>query len=155
MKKYLSILLLVVGLFVISGCDNASKDKIKTMTCTRKATITEGVTADLSYKVTYKGDYVKTVNTVEKLTSDNSNYLELYKTTIEKSYSPYKDVKHYNYEVKVDGNILTSTVKIDYDKIDADKLIEIDSANSSLIKNGKVEVDTMKTLYESVGATCK
>ena len=40
-------------------------------------------------------------------------------------------------------------------QIDTDKLIEIDSANSTLIKDGKIKIEDMQSLYESVGTTCE
>ena len=70
-------------------------------------------------------------------------------------YSPYKDVEHYEYNVDISGNTLTSTTKIDYSKIDTDQLIEIDSANGTLIKDGKINIEDIRSAYESVGATCE
>ena len=34
-------------------------------------------------------------------------------------------------------------------------MIEIDSDNAALIKNGKIKIEDMKTLYQQVGATCE
>ena len=72
-------------------------------------------------------------------------------------YLVYKNVEHYYYDVTISGNTLTSITKIDYSKIDTDKMIEIDSANASLIKNGKIRLTDLRETYESssVGATCK
>ena len=153
MKKVFSVLVLVGGVFLLAGCDKEATEK--TLVCTRTATVADGVKADLKYEVKYKGDYVTTLNSVEKIISDDKEYLELYKEQVEAIYEPYKDVKHYEYEVKVDGDTMTSNVNVDYSKIDTDKLLEIDSANSSLIKDGKVSIDDIKALYESVGTTCK
>ena len=74
---------------------------------------------------------------------------------VEDLYSPYKDVEYYEYNVDVTDNKLTSTVDINYAKVDTDKLLEIDSANGQLIKDGKISVDDIKSVYESLGATCK
>ena len=56
---------------------------------------------------------------------------------------------------EINGNTFTSTVDIDYEKIDTEKLISIDSSNSQLIKNGKIDINDIKNIYESIGATCK
>lgn len=110
---------------------------------------------DLTYKVTYKGDYVQLVETEEKVIAENKTYLDTYKTTVENLYAPYKDVEHYEYNVSVDGDTLTSKTKINYEKIDTKKLIDIDSANGSLIKDGKIKLTDIKSVYEGMGASCK
>lgn len=155
MKKILSLLLITVGVFTLAGCESKSNESEKTLTCTNNTTITDGVEADLRYEVNYKGDYVTTVKSTEKVISNNQSYLEAYKTQVESIYSPYKGVEHYNYDVTVKDDTMTSVVTIDYSKIDTDKLIEIDSNNSSLIKDGKVKLADIQAIYESIGATCK
>lgn len=153
MKKILSALLIIVGVFAIAGCEG--KEAEKTLVCTRTATIADGVKMDLRYEVEYKGDYVTKLDSTEKVIADNKEYLDAYEATILQTYEPYKDIEHYDYDVEVEGNTLTSKVEVDYDEIDTDKLISIDSANGSLIKDGKIKISDMQAVYESVGATCK
>lgn len=166
-SKYLFVFL--IGVVLLTGCEKKevqkqeeNKNEVKeeqqtekTMVCSRKATITEGVEVDLAYTVTYIGDYVKTVYSNEKVNSNNKEYLEQYKTQVESIYSPYKNIEYYDYNVRIEGNTLISEVTIQYDKIDTDKMIEIDSANATLIKDGKVKVSDIKTLYSTVGAICE
>ncbi|MBP3920271.1 MAG: DUF1307 domain-containing protein [Bacilli bacterium] len=157
MKK-LFIVLTVVGALCLTGCGadekkaNGSNEKV--MTCKRTANQT-GVSMDLSYNVSYKNNVVTKVESIEKITSENDDVLETYKDQIEKTYAPYKNIEYYDYNVTIDGNTLTSKADIDYSKIDTDKMIEIDSANGQIIKNGKINIDTLKSLYESIGATCE
>lgn len=175
-KKFLLVALLIMTL-VLTGCSsdkdksetnnnketNTTNDSIKDATteeskvlnCTRSVTISEGVRMELSYKATYKGDYVELIETEEKIISDDTTVLETYKNSVESIYSPYKDVEYYNYNVEINGDTLTSTTNINYSKIDTDKLIEIDSANATLIKNGKVKISDVKLMYQTVGATCE
>lgn len=152
MKKKILFGVLFAAALIATGC---GKEETKVLTCTRTATVTTGVKMDLKYKATYAGKYVKVIETEEKVIAENKNYLTTYKTSVEKIYEPYKDVKHYNYDVSISGDTLTSKTKIDYEKIDTDEMIKIDSANASLIKDGKVKIDDVKSLYESLGATCK
>ena len=77
------------------------------------------------------------------------------KAQIESLYSPYNDIEYYEYNVKIEDNKLTSTVDINYEKVDTDKLLEIDSANGQLIKDGKIKVNDIKSVYESLGAICE
>lgn len=154
MRKRVLFSLVLTVLLTITGC-NANSEQEKVLTCTRTATISDGIKMDLNYKATYKGEYVQLVETTEKIITDNTAYLEAYKSSVENLYSPYKKIEHYNYNVEIKDNTLISTTKIDYSKIDTNKLIEIDSANESLIKDGKIKIDDIKSLYESMGATCK
>ncbi len=153
MKKYFLPCLVVGSLFIATGCGKEEESKV--MTCTKTESIQEGVDMSLNYKVTYKGDFVQLVETEETVTSDNKKFLELYQETVEGMYSPYKDVEYYNYEVKIDGDKLISTTNINYEKIDTGKLIEIDSANKALIKDGKIKMGDIKAVYEQLGAECK
>ena len=76
--KYLVVLLL--GVLIVTGCQN--KEETKTMTCTRTIN-QEQASMDLSYKVTYTGDYVEKVESIEKVTSKDTSNLATYKEEIE------------------------------------------------------------------------
>lgn len=151
MKKTILVLMLCISALMITGC---GKEEEKTMNCSRTLN-QNGIEMNLSYTVKYKGDYVTSVKSVEKIKSDDTATIEAYKTQLEETTSPYKDIKYYDHEVNVDGNTLTSTITIDYEKIDTDKFIEVDSSAKQLIKDGKVEVETIETLYNTLGITCE
>lgn len=150
-RKYLFLAVTMLVVFLVTGC---SSSKEKTMTCTRTMN-QSGMKTNLNYKVTYSGDYVNRVQSEESIETSDTTTLNTYKEQIEKIYTPYKDVKYYTYNVTVNGNKLVSTVDINYAKIDTKKLIEIDSANSQLINDGKVKLSSVKSLYEQLGATCE
>ncbi len=150
MKKLKLLLVVLLGLMV-TGCGQTEE---KTMTCTR--TLKQGnVSMDLKYTVKYKGDYVTRVSSVEKVTSDDAAVLDTYKTATEELYKTYKDIKYYDTKVTIDGDTLTSTADINYEKIDMDKLVETDSAIGQLLTDGKIKVETMEEMYNQLGATCK
>lgn len=156
MKKGLLISLILVLLVVVTGCGNKKeKSSDKTFTCTMNGTVVEGTEIKSTYKVSYTGDYVDLVEGKEVVTSDNDEMLKAYKTTVEAMYSPYKDLKYYDYKVELKDKTLTSTTKINYAKLDTNKMIEINSANSTMIKDGKVAVSDIRKVYEDMGATCK
>lgn len=150
MKKVMVGIIACLSLMLLTGCGETQK----TMKCSRTLN-QSGISMDLQYEVLYTGDYVDVVKSTEKVTSDNKEVLETYRTTVEKQYEPYKDIEHYNYNVSIEGNVLTSTTNIDYTKIDTSKMIEVDSANGTLIKDGKVKLDTVKQLYSQMGITCE
>ena len=131
-------------------------DSRKVLTCTKSGTVTTGVQADFTYQVFHDGIYAEEVHTVEKLMTNNEEYLQQYRNLLIRGYEPYQDIEFYDYDVKINGNTLTSTVNINYAKKDKEKMIEINKENATLIKNGKVLVSDMKALYEQqVGAVCK
>ncbi|MBD9098399.1 DUF1307 domain-containing protein [bacterium] len=156
-KRYLFLAIVMVGVFLITGCSSNSKDIVNNgnvMTCTRSVN-KNGMKTSLNYKVYYEGDDVTRIKSEESIQMENNQSLKGYKEQIEKVYEPYKNVKFYNYNIAIRGNKLISKVDINYSKIDTNKLIEIDKANSQIITDGKIKVSSVKSLYEKLGATCK
>lgn len=152
MKKVKYLVALLLGVLIVTGCQG--KDQTKTMVCSRTIN-QEQASMDLSYTVTYTGDYVEKVESIEKVTSTDTSALNSYKEEIEATYKPYANIKYYDTEVTVDGNTLTSKATIDYSKIDYKEFTNIDSANSQIFtSDGKVKLETMESLYEQIGATC-
>lgn len=154
MKKLKYLFMLLIGVVIIAtGCEKSST--AKTVVCSRS--INQGtVSLELKYTITYEEKYVQQINSVEKITSEDSSVIESYKDLLETTYASYKEIDHYKNNITISGNTLTSTTDIDYTKIDVAKLIEIDSANSQLFNDdNKVELSTLKELYESMGTTCE
>ncbi len=147
--KYLAVF--IVSVIFLTGCGN---NGVQTMTCTRTMN-QNGIKTGLKYTVIYQGDYVTRVKSVETIETDSSEVLDAYQEQIESIYSPYKGIDYYEYDVSIDGDKLTSTVDINYEKIDTDKLLEIDSANGQLIKDGKIKLSDIKSVYEAIGAVCE
>ncbi len=150
MKKFLAVVM-CVGVLFLTGC---GAEEEKTLKCTRTLN-QSGIKMDLSYNVSYKGDYVTKVKSVEKIISNDSATLEAYKEQLKKTTESVSKIEYYDHDVKIDGDTLTSTITIDYTKIDTDKLIETDSSLKQLIKKGKVSVKDIKTLYNGLGVTCE
>ena len=153
MKKRILYVILFIMMLGITGCN--TKEEMKTLTCTRNVTVAEGTRMELWYQVTYTGHFVEVIETEEKIISDNMSFLETSRSNVEKLYSPYKNVEHYDYDVQISGDTLTSKTRIDYSQIDTNQMLEIDSANEALIHDGKVKINDIKLMYESLGATCK
>lgn len=148
MKK--SLLLMFMCLFLVTGC--GKKDKV--MICTLNNEVGD-IKLVSTYEVYYNDKFVNRIKTEEKMISNNSSLISKYKETVESKYSLYKNVKYYNYSVKIEGNTLISTTDINYSKIDTDKLLKIDSANKELINDGKILVSDVKDVYNQLGVKCK
>ncbi len=153
MKKNILIFgSLSIALLLLTGCGKS--EPVKTMVCDSKATQGD-VKLDLHYVVTYSGDYVKTLKTTNVLTSDKKSIVEGYKESVENLYAKYKNIDHYNVDIKMEDKTLTSVIEIDYEHVDTKKLLELSSDADQLIKNGKVNIADLRQIYEDSGATCK
>ena len=108
-----------------------------------------------TYKVTSKEGIVLLVESEEKVSFHDSDYRDLFKKTMEEMYADYNDLKYYDISIQVDGNNLISTTTIDYSRMDMDKMLEINPAMSSIIKNGKIKLDDLKLVYSMSGVSCE
>lgn len=152
MKKIKYLLLVLVMTFLITGCQ--SEETSKTMVCSRTIN-QDAISMDLKYTVTYKGKYVEKVESIEKITTDDTTVLDAYKQAVETTYQPYSKIDNYSYDVKVDGNTLISTVMADYTKIDYKKMLEVDTANQQIFTDdGKVKLETIESFYTKLGTNC-
>ena len=150
--KIWQVFLGVFILFLVTGCGNS--DNTSSMTCTRTMD-QNNIKTSLKYNVEFKDGYVLRIKSVETVETSSSDILDTYKEQIESLYSPYQDVDYYANNVNIEDNKLTSKVDINYEKVDTDRLLEIDSANGQLIKDGKISVNDIKSVYESLGAICE
>ena len=157
MKKKL-LILGIIALVLITGCGQGSKDitvKEEKMVCTRTGNM-NNLEMDFNYEVYYEGNNVNKVQTTEKITSEDTSVLEQSKQQIENLYSNFDNIENYNYNVVIEGNTLTSTTDINYEKIDIDELLEIDSSISQLLNNdNKIDLEKITQVYEQTGATCE
>lgn len=151
MKKGL-IVLAVMLLVLVTGCTSSKEEK---MVCTRTSTM-NGIKLDLNYQVYYQKDVVNKVQTTEKITSTSKETLAIYKKAVEDLYSNFNGIKHYNYDIAIEGDTLTSKTDINYSKINIDDLLKIDSSIEQLLnKDNKISLEKIKEVYESTGAICK
>lgn len=157
MKKKL-LILGIITLVLITGCGQGSKDitvKEEKMVCTRTGNM-NNLEMDFNYEVYYEGNNVNKVQTTEKITSEDTSVLEQSKQQIENLYSNFDNIENYNYNVVIEGNTLTSTTDINYEKIDIDELLEIDSSISQLLNDdNKIDLEKITQVYEQTGATCE
>ncbi|MCI9434987.1 MAG: YehR family protein [Bacilli bacterium] len=150
MKKFLLPIFLII-ICLLTGC--GAKEE-KTMTCTRTLN-QSGIKMDLTYIVKYKDEYVTNLKSIEKVTSDDDSILETYKKEAESIYKPYNGIKYYDYSVEIDDDTLISTLNINYSKVDTDEMIKADSSNKQIIKDGKVKLSDVESIYKQIGLSCE
>ncbi len=154
------VILGIALLLFVTGCGqqtdykeaNTKDDK---MICTR-TTNANGLEMDFRYEVYYQENDVNKVQTTEKITSDSTEILQTYQQQIKSLYSSFDNIEHYNYDVKIEGNTLISTTDINYQKMNIDELVNIDSSIEQLLNDDrKIDLDKITQVYEQLGATCE
>ena len=142
-------IIFIIGIvFILTGCGKKS-----VLYCSADVEMDE-YSVSVSYQIEHDGKYVSRLKSTEKVTSDYDYVLDSFKEMIDEDQGIYKDLKYYKSSVSVSNGVLTSTVDINYKKINTTKMINLDSSNENLIKNGKVSIDDIKLYYEELGTTC-
>ncbi len=151
MKKLVSLGLLTL-IILISGCNKDLEDKV--VTCTMQATYTEGMDIKAVYKISAKNKYVTYVETVEEMKiTDKEIRDEYYNTALEQA-QPFKDIKYYEANIEVNDDIIRSVVKIDYEHINMDDLIKVNSGMQEYLNKGKIRLEDMVNAYKEIGVNC-
>lgn len=154
MKYFSRIIIFLVILCILVGCDNTNNYKM--ITCTKKANLSDSnTTADLEYKIYYEDDYVMKTISTEKITSSDTKILQEYEDSYKDVFKKYKDIKYYDNTVTKKENTVTSTTIINYAKIDSKKIIEIEGEEGNIFTdNGKVKLDNLLKVYKKYGSSC-
>lgn len=146
MKRYLLLLLVI---FILTGC--SSNEQV--MHCKRTASVKD-LKMDYDYKITYIDDEVISLEINEVIEGKEST-LESLKAATQKRYDKLKDLNYFDASVEIENGKLINESKIDYSKIDKDRLIEIDSAYKNYYKEDKAYLENFKQEYYKLGLTCE
>lgn len=152
MKRYLIIILLLLLIPIVSGCDKSTKIHEH---CTRSATAGEDVEVNLSYELYYENDVLEKLESVEQVISKNTIMLDTYETAYKDIHQNYHDLKYYETNLERKDNSVTSTIIINYAKIDIDKLIEIEGEEDNIFENKVPKASKWKDLAKKLGAKCE
>ena len=149
-------LFFLISILFITGCKSETEkeaSKLSVINCTRNASA-DNAKVSLEYKVYYKGDYVRILNSIEKITSSSSSVLDEYEEAYKKIFSAYDGLDYYENTITRKDNSVISETTINYGKIDTDQLLEIEGEEDNVIEDGKVKVSTWISFAEKLGATC-
>ena len=149
-KAYIIIGLLLICIF-ISGCDSKNEVVINGQTinttnmehkhCTRKATATNA-DVKLNYDIYYTGDVLNVLKSEEKIISTSDDVLNTYEDAYKKIHANYNGLDYYDTEVVRGDTTVTSTIMINYDKIDIDELINIEGEEDNIFRRDRWNVET-------------
>lgn len=151
MKK---ILLLVVPMFVL--CLTGCEEKEGEIVCNGGSKdVINGYEIDSKYVITYKGDYVTMVESKETVESDLDSVLSYFDETLNETYEKMDDTYGgYTYKITKEADKVISDVTIDYSDMDIKQLVKDQPTYKAFVKNDKLLVDGIITIYESMGITC-
>ena len=162
MKKFLMILPILA--LLLTGCgekkednNNEKKDNGKTGTIACTFSNDQGAyKLDAEYVIHYNGDFVEYVETTETVSSESEVYLNQMETELKKLYDENeKNYGGYTVNITNENGKVVSKVKIDYSKMDLEKLVNDQPAMSAFIKDKKFTKTGAQSIYEAMNATCK
>ena len=158
MKKVILTICIGIISIVLVGCDNNNKEVISKEKihehCTRNGIVENG-SALLSYEIYYTGDVLNLLEAIEEVSSSNSDLLDQYENAYKEIHKHYEGLNYYVTSVVRKDDRVTSTIRIDYDKIDINKLIEIEGEEDNIFEEKIPKASKWKELAKKVGTKCE
>ena len=124
------------------------------LSCSRKATASEGISPAFNYYIKYKDDNILELHAIEMVISSNQESLDIYEEAYEDINKNYYGLKYYDTEVIRKDNSVTRDTIINYDKIDIDALLDIEGEEDNVIVDGKAKLDVWLDFAGKFGTTC-
>lgn len=169
MKKSKILILIGIMILLLTGCDstNSSKDKVVSngenvntsnmghKHCTREATAGSGIDVNLNYDLYYTGENINILHSEEKVMSADSNSLDTYENAYKKIHNNYEGLEYYDAVVERGDTTVTSSITINYDKININQLLAIEGEEDNIIVNGKAKLNKWIELAEKFGTKCE
>lgn len=155
MKKMMTSFLVIICVFFISACAKSSE---KTLKCTLyNKDVVSNYELDSTYEVTYKGNIVSNVKSIETIKSDDSEVIDYFDEYLNSTYSSMNEnYGGYDFTVKKEDGKIVANTTIDYSKLDLDKLAKDQPTfKSSLDSEGNLTLNGIKQIYTELGATCE
>ena len=135
--------------------DSFDKNGTGMLKCNTKAEAGDGIDVDLNYSVKYKNGNILELISIQKVTSDNQDSLDLYENAYKNIAKNYNGLNYYDKNIVRDSNSVTYTITINYDKIDLKELLAIEGAEDNIVKSGKAKLSLWLELAGKMGTTCE
>lgn len=174
MKKFIKYLGIILCVTLVVGCGAKEKEDEKLPTnlvesiqidttgaaavCTAEYDYsdTQGYATGSKFAVfTDDNDIVIKVVTQEVVVSNDKDLLAIFQDSLERNYSTFSQYGGYDYNIKIEGNKLTSSVTIDYTETDLKTMADDNEAlKVYLNEDNKFTLSSVKAMYISSGAEC-
>ena len=155
MKKLQGFLIISFICLFLLGCTSTKEEK---MVCSLNTNdVVNKYELNATYTVTYVGKIVKNVDNKEIVTSNEQSILDYFENALETSYLTANETYGgYNYTVDRTSNTVTGAVKIDYTIMDLNKFVKDQPSLKSYVNSkNEMTIEGLKSLYTTLGATCK
>ena len=164
MKK-ISIIIVLFLVILLCGCESkyneiiinnkpVNTSKMEHKHCTREATL-DGGEVKLEYDIYYTGEVLNLLVSKEKIISSSEDILNTYEEAYKKIHLNYEKLENYDTSVVRGDTTVLSTISINYDKVDIDRLIEIEGEEDNIFINKVPKVDKWLELAKKFGTTCE
>lgn len=161
------IIIIVFLLLLVVGCSSNKGEEIKSngeiintskmehKHCTRGTTKQNDMETNLSYDLYYTGEVLNLLKSEEKIISASDEKLTQYENAYKKIKEKYNGLEYYDFTVTRTDTTVTSSMVINYDKVDIERLLEIEGSEDNIIEDGVAKVDKWITLAKRFGTKCE
>ena len=164
MKKYAILFLLGITLFTVAGCEDQKEtvisngEKVNTAKmehkhCERIGNLDNGEVS-LQYEIYYTGEVLNLIQSEEKVISSDEEILDKYEKAYKDIHAHYEGLEYYDTEVIRGDTTVTSTIIINYDKINIPALLSIEGEKDNIVEDGIPKVDKWLELAKKFGTQC-
>ncbi len=140
---------------VISNGKKVNTTSMSHKHCVRSATADAGITVELEYDVYYTDDKLNLLQSTEKVVANKETDLDEYQKAYESINENYAGLEYYDTKVERKETSVIRTTVINYDKIDLNKLLEIEGKDDNVIENGEAKSELWFSLAKKFGAKCE
>ena len=154
MKKFFKLTFVFMLVALLAGCKGGYVVTKCSSTSDQSAS---GYTIKSEYNIYSKDDVVSKVEITETVTSKNTTILAYFEKQLKNQYKVNNEsFGGYTYKITNKDGKVVSKVTIDYSEMDIDKFVKENPAMKSFVnKSNQITLKGVKSMYESMGATCK
>ena len=166
MKKISIFIFLFLIIVLLSGCEDKKEKEViinnKTINtvsmehkhCTREATATNAE-VKLEYDIYYTGEKLNILESKEEIISADDEVLNTYESAYKSIHANYEGLDNYDTKVVRGDTTVISTISINYDEIDINKLIEIEGEEDNIFVNKVPKVSKWLEFAKKFGTKCE
>ena len=156
MKNILEFLAVFLFVIILAGCTSKTEEKV--VRCTLKLNdAAQNYEIESVYSIYTDGSVVNKVETTEIVTSDDDYVLDYFENYTNTLYTNMNDAYGgYDFDISKEDGKLISDTKIDYLKLDREKLAKDQPTMKSYMNDDyMITFEGIKSMYEQMGATCE
>ena len=167
MKRIIiSSVILLVFCLLVTGCNSDNEEvisngkkvntsKLKHKSCKGEGHIDNNSQANMFYEVYYKENVIYLLKSTQQIISSKTETLDLYEESFNNIKKNYEGLEYYDTEIKKNETSIEYIQTINYDKMDINKLLDIEGEKDNIIENGQAKLDKWLALSKQFGVKCE